>query len=70
MLKVDQFSGHTYLTTGNIKTDETGKLFVKTGNDYIAQNGDYIQKTGSGYLNLRTGVNSTFGDPFEDDEDE
>ena len=69
MLKVDQFSGHTYLTTGDIKTDETGKLFVKTGNDYIAQNGDYIQKTGSGYSNLRTGVNSTFADPFGDDDE-
>jgi hypothetical protein len=70
MLKVDKFSNHIYLTTGNIKTNETGDVFVKAGNDYIAQNGDYIQKTGSSYLNLRTGVNSTFGDPFEDDKDE
>ena len=66
MLKVDKFSNHIYLTTGNIKTNETGDVFVKAGNDYIAQNGDYIKKTGSSYLNLRTGVNSTFGDPFGD----
>ena len=69
MLKVDRFSGHTYFTNGNIKTNELGDVFVKTGNDYINNNGDYIKKVGLTYLNLRTGVNSNFGDPFGDDDE-
>jgi hypothetical protein len=69
MIKVDRFSNHTYFTTGNIITNETGEVFVKVGDDYLAQNGDYIKKTGSSFLNLRTGVNSTFGDPFGDDDE-
>jgi hypothetical protein len=69
MLKFDRFSNHTYFTHGNIKTNELGNVFVKTGNDYVAQNGDYIKKVGSTYLNLRTGVNSNFGDPFGDDDE-
>lgn len=67
MLKVDPFSGHVYATTGNIKTNEIGDVFVKVGDDYVANNGDYIKKTPCGYLNLRTGINSTFGDPFGSD---
>jgi hypothetical protein len=69
MLNNDRFSNHTYFTSGNIKTNELGDVFIKTGNDYVAQNSDYIKKIGSNYLNLRTGVNSTFGDPFGDDDD-
>ena len=69
MIKVDRFSNHTYFTTGNITTNETGEVFVKVGDDYLAQNGDYIKKTGSSFLNLRTGVNLTFGDSFGDDDE-
>ena len=66
MLKVDKFSNHIYQTTDNIKTNEHGTVFVKTGMDWIASNGDYIQQTNKGLVNLRTGVNSVFGDPFGD----
>jgi hypothetical protein len=65
MFKIDKFSNHTYFTSGNTKTNELGEVFVKTGNDYVAQNGDIIKKIGLNYLNLRTGVNLTFGDDDE-----
>ena len=65
MFKSDQFSSHKYFTVGNTKTLETGDVFVKVGNDYVAQNGDYLKKTSLGHINLRTGVNSTFGDDDE-----
>jgi len=65
MFKIDKFSNHTYFTSGNNKTNEIGEVFIKTGNDYVTQNGDIIKKIGSNYLNLRTGVNLTFGDDDE-----
>jgi hypothetical protein len=65
MFNNDKFSNHTYFTSGNTKTNELGEVFVKTGNDYVAQNGDIIKNIGLNYLNLRTGVNLTFGDDDE-----
>lgn len=64
MYKINQFSGRAYLDAGNLKTSDTGQVFVKVGDDYIAPNGDYIKQIGNDLINLRTGVNSTFGDPF------
>ena len=69
MFKLDRFSNKTYLTTGDIKTNSSGDVFVKAGDDYVADNGDYIKKVGSNYLNTRTGIDSTFGDPFGDDDE-
>jgi hypothetical protein len=65
MFNNDKFSNHTYFISGNTKTNELGEVFVKTGNDYVAQNGDIIKNIGLNYLNLRTGVNLTFGDDDE-----
>jgi hypothetical protein len=64
MLKTNQFSSHTYLTTESIQTSETNKVFIQSNSNWIASNGDVIAKSPLGYLNLRTGVNETFGDPF------
>ena len=66
MFEVNPFSAKTYTTTDTVKIANDGTSFVKAGNDWIASNGDYIQQTNNGLLNLRTGVNSTFGDPFGD----
>jgi hypothetical protein len=66
MLKTNQFSQHTYLTTGSIQTSENNKVFIQSNTNWIASNGDVIAKSPLGYLNLRTGVNETFGDPFGD----
>jgi hypothetical protein len=69
MLKTNQFSSHTYLTIENIQTSETNKVFLKSNDNWIAPNGDVIAKSPLGYLNLRTGVNEAFGDPFGDNND-
>ena len=70
MIKTNIFSGHTYTTTGNIKTSDTGETFVKTGDTWFGRNGSVIQKQGNDLVNLQTGVRSSFGDPFMEDEDD
>jgi hypothetical protein len=65
MIKVDRFSEHTYFTSGNTKTSETGEVFVKTGDGYVNQNGDYIKKIGSNFFNVNTGINFNLGDDDE-----
>ena len=70
MIKTDIFSGHTYVTTGNFKTSDTGETFTRCGNSWFSQDGDVIQKQGNGWMNLKTGVHSSFGDPFGDDDEE
>ena len=64
MLTVNQFSAHIYNTLEQTKTNEFGEVFVKSGDDFYGMDGQYIQKTGESYTNIKTGVNSTFGDPF------
>lgn len=66
MIEINPFSGNVYTTTDTVKIGQDGKLFTKNGSNWIANNGDFIQKTNDGFLNLRTGVNETFGDPFGD----
>jgi hypothetical protein len=65
MFKLDRFSAHTYQTTNDIKTNETGEVLVKTGDGYVNQHGDYIKKTGSNYFNVNTGINFNLGDDDE-----
>jgi hypothetical protein len=65
MIKVDRFSAHTYHTTNDIKTSETGEVLVKTGDGYVNQHGDYIKKTGSNFFNVNTGINFNLGDDDE-----
>jgi hypothetical protein len=69
MIKTNIFSGHTYVTTGNVKTSDTGETFTRCGNSWFSQDGDVIQKQGNDWVNLKTGVRSSFGDPFGDDDD-
>jgi hypothetical protein len=43
-----------------------GDTYNRVGNDWINQDGDLIQKVGKDYFNPRTGVFSSFGDPFQE----
>ena len=70
MIKTDPFSGHTYTTTGSVKMSDTGETFTKTGSFWFGSNGKTIQETKDGFFNLHTGVQSSFGDPFQEDNDE
>lgn len=64
MIEFNIFSGKTYNTFGNVKTDQDGNVFNKCGNAWISTDGDVIQETAGGYFNINTGTLSTFGDPF------
>jgi hypothetical protein len=70
MIKTDLFSGRVYTTTGNIKTSSNGDTFVKTGDFWFGDKGQTIQETKDGLLNIGTGIRSTFGDPFMEDDDD
>lgn len=61
MNQTDKFSSHTF-TQGTIKTAETGETFVKAGKDFVSQTGDVYTKTSFGYINTRTGINTTLGE--------
>ena len=62
------FSGKNYTETGNSLVSENGAVFNKVFNGYLSEDGDLIQKQGEGFMNMTTGVQSAFGDPFEDKE--
>jgi hypothetical protein len=64
----NMFSNKNYTETGNVLVSETGKSFVKVFNGYLSEDGDLIQKHGENFMNMTTGVQSAFGDPFEDKE--
>jgi hypothetical protein len=64
----NMFSNKNYTETGNVLMSETGKSFVKVFNCYLSENNDLIQKQGESFMNMTTGVQSSFGDPFEDKE--
>lgn len=64
MIEFNIFSGKSYTTLGNVKTDQDGNVFNKCGNAWISTDGDVIQETAGGYFNTKTGTLSTFGDPF------
>ena len=62
------FSGKTYTKNSSGITDTDGNCFVEIPNGYLSQNGNVIQRQAQGFMNMTTGVQSTFGDPFEDKE--
>ena len=66
MIKVDIFSGRVYVETENFKQSNTGETFVKCGDSWFGQHGQMIQQRGDDFVNIHTGVSSTFGDPFEE----
>jgi hypothetical protein len=64
----DMFSGKVYTETPMMRLTEDGRVFTKVGDNYIAPNGEMIVKQGNHLLNTRTGIMSSFGDPFFEDE--
>lgn len=64
------FSGRTYTKTGNLIQDDEGHTFIQCGDNWYGDNGDVVQKQGNGLMNLNTGVQSSWGDPFEGKKDE
>ena len=64
----NMFSNKNYTETGNVLVSEDGVVFNKVFNGYLSQDGDLIQKQGENFMNMTTGVQSSFGDPFEDKE--
>jgi len=66
MIKVNIFSGHVYTETDNFKQSDTGDTFVKSGDTWFGQHGEVIQQRGDDLFNVRTGISSTFGDPFKE----
>jgi hypothetical protein len=64
MIDLNILSGKLYNTFGSVKTDQDGNVFNKSGSSWISTHGDVIQETSGGYLNVKTGTLSTFGDPF------
>ena len=65
----DIFSGKVYTETDTMRIDQDGNVFIKIGNNYITPDGELITKVGSQLMNTRTGVMSSFGDPFLKDEE-
>jgi hypothetical protein len=66
MFKTNLFSNNSYKTIDDVMVDQQGRTFFKSGDNWVANNGDFIQKINNDFLNQRTGVMSTFGDPFGD----
>ena len=66
MIEINKFSGHVYTEMGNTKQSNTGDIYMKCGNSWIGSNGEVIQIRNNDLLNLKTGVSSTFGDPFKE----
>jgi hypothetical protein len=65
---MDLFSGRVYTKTDNMMIDQDGDVFTKVGNDYVGNDGTLITKIDSDYLNTKTGMMSSFGDPFSKDD--
>lgn len=63
----DIFSGNVYTETDSLRISQTGEVFVRSGDNYISPKGELIIKQGSQLMNTRTGVMSSFGDPFWED---
>lgn len=59
------FSGITYFTSDSFKAS-TEHTYVKSGDTWISDQGQVIIEQDDGYLNMHTGVHSTWGDPFEE----
>lgn len=69
MFKTNLFSGHVYNEMGSTMMSESGLVANKFGNDWLTKNGNLVQKQGEDWVNMTTGVRSSFGDPFEEDEE-
>jgi hypothetical protein len=65
MFKNNIFSGRTYYETKTTKVSDDGNTFIKNGNTWIGTDGEVIQKMGDDLINTKTGVMSSWCDPFE-----
>jgi hypothetical protein len=62
------FSGNNYHKTESTIMRDDGKMFYKTGSMWIDDEGTTVQQMGNNLMNLNTGVDSRWGDPFGDKE--
>ncbi len=70
MFKTNIFSGVTYFETKNYKSTDDGTLFTKMGHSWFGSNGVEVDEIGDQLINFKTGVMSSFGDPFKEDNHE
>lgn len=60
------FSGNSYTQTDTTITRDDGKTYYKSGDLWIDDESTIVQYMGDELYNQKTGVGSTFGDPFGD----
>jgi hypothetical protein len=61
------YSGDTYVRTGAFMTSSTGETYTEVGSGHWTDSHNKtIQREGNEFVNLDTGVRSSFGDPFKD----
>lgn len=60
------FSGNSYTQTETSITRDDGKTFYKSGDLWIDDEATIVQYMGDELYNQKTGVSSSFGDPFGD----
>lgn len=66
MIEVNPFSGNVYVETGNTKQSAGGQVFMKCGDSWIGGDGQIIQIRNNELFNINTGISSTLGDPFKE----
>jgi hypothetical protein len=66
MIEINKFSGHVYTEMGNMKHSNTGDIYMKCGDSWIGSNGQVVQIRNNDLFNPKTGISSTFGDPFKE----
>lgn len=66
MIEVNPFSGNVYIETNNTKQSTDGQVFLKCGDSWIGGDGQIIQIRHDDLFNITTGISSTFGDPFKE----
>ena len=61
------YSGDTYVRTGAFMTSSTGETYTEVGDGlWTDSHNKMIQREGNEFVNVNTGVRSSFGDPFKD----
>jgi hypothetical protein len=60
------FSGNSYTQTETSVIRDDGKTYYKSGDLWIDDESTIVQYMGDELYNQKTGVGSSFGDPFGD----
>lgn len=64
---VNPLSGDTYIRNGSFMSSSTGETYTEIGQGlWTDSHNKTIQREGNEFVNLNTGVRSSFGDPFKD----